>query len=191
MKPLIVKKPLILLDYDGTLAPLVLNPALAYPHPEVPRLLLALTSRYPLYIVTGRRVQDLEILLPVPSLKVVGVHGLEERTVGEELKSQKISERALVSLNLLRKNLPKVTGLRVEDKGMTIALHYRGVLDEADVEETLRAWILDIPEELEALWGKKVLEVRPIGFGKGKSVLQLAARHTECIYWYFIKQFIN
>ncbi len=52
------------------------------------------------------------------------------------------------------------------------------------VEETLRAWILDIPEGIEALWGKKVLELRPIGFGKGKSVLQLAARHPECIPLY-------
>lgn len=109
----------------------MLNPALAHPHPEVPKLLLTLASCYPLYIVTGRRVQDLEMLLPLPSLKVIGLHGLEERTVGEKLQSQQISNQALVSLNLLRQDLPKVIGLRVEDKGMTIALHYRGALDEA------------------------------------------------------------
>ncbi|MFN3368951.1 MAG: trehalose-phosphatase, partial [Thermus sp.] len=53
-----VENPLFLLDYDGTLAPIAPRPEEAFPHPEALEVLGALMARYPLYVVTGRRVAD-------------------------------------------------------------------------------------------------------------------------------------
>ena len=66
------ENPVFFLDYDGTLAPIAQRPEEAFPHPEAPRVLRALMERHPVYVVTGRRVRDLEPLLPLPGLPVVG-----------------------------------------------------------------------------------------------------------------------
>ena len=62
------ENPVFFLDYDGTLAPIAQRPEEAFPHPEAPRVLRALMERHPVYVVTGRRVRDLEPLLPLPGL---------------------------------------------------------------------------------------------------------------------------
>lgn len=170
-------RPLLLLDYDGTLAPIVPDPASAYPHPQVPELLRQLIDRgIPLYVVTGRRVEDLARLLPVPRLPVVGVHGLEEGEVGGPVRRH-LPQGAAEALEAVRCRLPPIPGLRVEDKGLSLALHYRGLPDEEAAERALTRWASHLPEGLEALAGKKVLEVRPRGAGKGEAVRALAGRH--------------
>ncbi|AEB11501.1 trehalose-phosphatase [Marinithermus hydrothermalis] len=168
--------PLFLIDYDGTLAPLVQDPARAYPHPQVPRLLAELSRRHPLYLVTGRRVADLEPLLPVPGLRVVGVHGMEEGILGEEARTLVFSG-VLERIERLRREVPRMEGVRLEDKGCAIALHYRGAPDEAAVVEALQRWVARLPEGLEPLWGKKVLEVRPAGYNKGQAVRRIVAMY--------------
>ncbi len=168
--------PLFLIDYDGTLAPLVQDPARAYPHPRVPRLLTELSRHYPLYLVTGRRVADLEPLLPVPGLRVVGVHGMEEGVLGEDARTLVFSG-VLERIEQLRREVPRLEGVRLEDKGCAIALHYRGVADETAVVKALQRWVEQLPEGLEPLWGKKVLEVRPAGYNKGQAVRRIVGMY--------------
>lgn len=69
------ENPVFFLDYDGTLAPIAPRPEEAFPHPEAPRVLEALRARFPVYVITGRRIRDLEALLPLPGLPVVGGTG--------------------------------------------------------------------------------------------------------------------
>ncbi|MFN3180304.1 MAG: trehalose-phosphatase [Thermus sp.] len=172
-----VQNPLFLLDYDGTLAPIAPRPEEAFPHPEALEVLGALMARYPLYVVTGRRVADLAGLLPLPGLRVVGGHGLEEGEVGGE-------SRPLfpVDLSPLRRALPSCPGVWLEDKGFALAFHYRGAEDEERARACLEGW-LGAHEELlqalglEALAGKKVLEIKPKGASKGQAVLSLLPRH--------------
>ena len=178
MQPPKVKDPLFILDYDGTLAPIAATPEAARPHPEAVPLLLALAHRHPVFLVTGRRLWDLEKLLPVRGLPAYGVHGMEHGVLFGRVESL-VPETALAWLEHVREGLPQLPGLRVEDKGTAIALHYRGAPDEAAVRAALKDWARSLPEGLEALWGKKVLEVRPRGFGKGRVARTIAARHPE------------
>ena len=176
--PPTVENPLLMLDYDGTLAEIVDDPTEAVPHKDVPDLLKRLGERYPVYIVTGRRVKDLSSLLDVPNLHVMGVHGMEEGPLGGDV-TPLVSDEALEALEEARRNLPDVAGVRVEDKGTAIALHYRSAQDEEEIEKRLRAWVEELPERLEPLWGKKLLEVRPKGYSKGKAIEHLIETHPD------------
>ena len=174
--PPVLNAPLFLLDYDGTLAEIVDDPEAAFPHLEVPELLEALNARYPVYLVSGRSVASLSRLLQVPGLEVVGVHGMEAGKLGEDAEPL-VDEGDLDALATVREQLPDISGLNVEDKGLAVALHYRKV--DAAGEDTLRAWAETMPDTLDRLWGKKVLELRPHGYSKGRTAARLAAEHPQ------------
>lgn len=175
--PPVVDRPLFFLDYDGTLAPIVDQPMEAYPHPDVPPLLDVVADRYPLWVITGRHLRDLAVLLRKP-LPAVGLHGTQQGVVGETTESL-MPAAAVTALDRLREALPDLDGLRVEDKPPSFAVHYRGVPDEAAAREHLQAWAADLPDELTAIWGKKVVELRPVGYDKGVAVTRLAEAHPE------------
>jgi trehalose 6-phosphate phosphatase len=178
--PPLVARPLLLLDYDGTLAAITDDPDRALPHPEVPGLLAALARRMPVRVITGRRVADLARLLPVPELTSVGVHGMEEGRLGGEVTSR-LDAASRMLMEEARAGLPAVAGVRVEDKGAAIALHYRGALDEDRVVRGLRAWAGRLGAGLEAVWGKKLVEVRPRGYDKGRAASELAVEHADAV----------
>ena len=171
-----VQKPLLMLDYDGTLAEVVDNPDEAHPHEEVPGLLTKLSAAHPVYIVTGRAADDLSNLLHVEGLRVIGVHGMEEGVLGGEV-TPAVSEEDLETLEEVRQNLPEIEGLKVEDKRSAIAFHYREV--SAEGREGLESWASKQPENLSRLWGKNVLELRPEGYSKGRAVERLVKEHPN------------
>lgn len=170
-------RPLLLLDYDGTLAPIVDDPAAAVPHPEVPGLLSRLAALHPVRVITGRGLEDLAPLLPVP-VEAVGLHGAQRGRLGDEPRLH-MPGAALAALRSLRTSVPALDGVRVEDKGPSFALHYRGAADPDAVVRALRDWLEDAPETLHPVWGKMVLELRPAGVDKGRVVRDLAARHAD------------
>ncbi len=179
MKPPKVARPVFLLDYDGTLAEIAPRPELARPHPEVPRLLVALARRHPVYLVTGRRVRDLEGLLGPLGIPVFGVHGAEEGVLGGGVQSR-LGEEERSRVRALFDRVPRIEGLWVEDKGAALALHYRGAPDEGAVERALSELSRDLPPGVVALWGKRVLELRPAAASKGAVALEVARRHPHC-----------
>ncbi|HSM37589.1 MAG TPA: trehalose-phosphatase [Longimicrobiales bacterium] len=170
-------RPLLLLDYDGTLAPIVDDPAAATPHPSVPDLLSDLASRHPLVVVTGRSLDDLARLLPA-EVDAVGLHGAQVGRLGGAIRLQ-MPASAREALRALRGSAPSIDGLRLEEKGPTFALHYRGATEPDAVEAALRAWVAEAPPTLEPVWGKMVLELRPAGVDKGRVARELAARHAD------------
>lgn len=175
--PPIVDNPLFFLDYDGTLAPLVEDPMEAFPHPDVDALLARLEVRHPVYIVTGRYLRDLTTFFDRP-LHAIGLHGMQQGRLGEPIEST-LPEEARAAIARMRAALPAIEGLRVEEKGPTFAVHYRNVRDEAEARAALQAWMDDVPDVLDPIWGKKVVEVRPRGIDKGVAVLRVAAEHPD------------
>lgn len=173
-------RPLLFLDYDGTLAPIVDDPAAAYPHPDVPDLLSRLDARHPVVVITGRHLGDFAALFgnAPPPLRAVGLHGMQESRLGEAPRHT-LSDEAAETLRTMRAQLPPIDGLRIEEKGPTFAVHYRAVADEADALQRLRAWAGTAPDALEPVWGKKVLELRPAGTSKGVAVRRIAAEHPD------------
>ncbi|MEP0547145.1 MAG: trehalose-phosphatase [Rhodothermales bacterium] len=173
-------RPLLFLDYDGTLAPIVDDPAAARPHPAIPALLARLHARYPVVVVTGRHLDDLTgFFAPAPSpIRAVGLHGTQEGRLGETPRHT-LSDEAAAALAALREKVPALDGLHVEDKGPAFAVHYRAVVDEAAALHRLRAWADGVPDALEPVWGKKVVELRPVGTSKGVAVRRIAAEHPD------------
>lgn len=167
--------PIFFLDYDGTLAPLTEHPMSAYPYPDVPALLARLDELHPLWIVTGRHLRDLVVLLGMP-LRAIGLHGVQEGRIGGAVTSQ-MPEEARIAVEALRITVPEIKGTWVEDKEHTFTVHYRGGDGEAATRAVLREWLSELPDSLHAIWGKEIVEPRPIGISKGVTVSRIAAGH--------------
>ncbi len=175
--PPVVDTPLFFLDYDGTLAPIVDDPEAAVPHPDVPALLRRLDATFPVWIVTGRDLRALSSFLDQP-LNAIGLHGAQEGTVGGEVR-QLMSDEAAEALHELRRSVPSVDGLDIEEKDQAFAVHYRAVEDEDDALDRLSAWLDAMPSMLDAIWGKKVVEVRPENLTKGTAVRRISDEHPD------------
>jgi trehalose 6-phosphate phosphatase len=153
----------LILDVDGTLAPIVARPELA----EVPRSTRAelsrLAGRYLLVAcVSGRSGVDAQRLVGVEGIRYVGNHGLELDPRAENLAGRIASFR-------------KSVGREVEDKGLTLSYHFREARNEPEARKELEAVAQRARGEgLVARWGRKVLEIRPkIDADKGTAVRAL------------------
>jgi trehalose 6-phosphate phosphatase len=175
--PPVVDAPLFFLDYDGTLAPIVDDPDEAVPHPDMPELLEVLDARHPLWVVTGRNLRSLEALLGMP-LKGIGLHGAQQGVIGEEIE-RLMSDDAARALETMRRSVPEMDGMSVEDKEDTFAVHYRQVASADEARAALERWAEQVPDGLEVIWGKKVVELRPAGLSKGTAVRRVASGHPD------------
>jgi trehalose 6-phosphate phosphatase len=158
----------VLLDVDGTLAPIVTRPELAAVPEETRAEVRRLTGRYALVgAVSGRSGADAAQLLGVEGVTYVGVHGLE---LAPEAERWRATLRPFAA-----ERWPWV-----EDKGLTVAFHWREAPDEAEAVRELQG-VAGRAESvgLEARWGRKVLEVRPpVAADKGTAVRALLAARS-------------
>lgn len=117
--------PLLAFDFDGTLAPIVAHPDAARIPTAVAIRLAALTTRLPVAVVTGRSVADVRRRLGFEPRYIVGNHGAEDEF---DLAGAVVRTKALDPLRgrlVARGNEVSAAGILVEDKGQSIALHYR------------------------------------------------------------------
>jgi trehalose 6-phosphate phosphatase len=157
----------IFLDVDGTLAPIVERPELAEVPEEARAELRRLRDRYSLVAcISGRTGADAWRLVGVDGIVYVGVHGLE---LAPDADAWRAPLRPFAALDWPW----------IEDKGLTVAFHWR----EAPDETAARAELEEIAEKaraagLEVRWGRKVLELRPpVDADKGMAVETLLAEH--------------
>jgi len=175
--PPVVDRPLFFLDYDGTLAPIVDDPDAAVPHPDVPDLLRELEARFPVWIVTGRDLRALSSFLDQPH-NAIGLHGAQQGTVGGDVE-RLMPDDAAQALQQLRESVPSMDGLAVEEKDQSFAVHYRDVEREEEAQQRLKSWLDTMPGMLDAIWGKKVVELRPEGLTKGTAVRRIVKDHPD------------
>jgi trehalose 6-phosphate phosphatase len=175
----------ILTDVDGTLAPIVERPEQAAVPPRASELLAALNERFGLVgCISGRRALEARRLVGVGEIAYAGNHGLELLLPGEEepqldpaLTGQERSAAEFVA-GLDAANLTSL-GLRLEDKGPIQTLHWRGAADERGAEARAHEIAAEAGRtKLEPRWGRKVLELRPIG-GGGKDAAVAALLATD------------
>jgi trehalose 6-phosphate phosphatase len=156
----------ILLDVDGTLAPIVAGPENALIPDETRAELARLTARYALVAcISGRPGAEVERMLGVPGVAIVGEHGLE------------LEPDAAAWAERIRR-FARGVDWPSEAKPLSASFHFR----RADDEAAARAYLTRVAEDAAAAglvprWGRMVLEVRPpVDAHKGTAVRTLVAR---------------
>jgi trehalose 6-phosphate phosphatase len=156
----------LVLDVDGTLAPIAPRPELAEIPDETRAELERLGDRYLLVAcVSGRAGEDARRLVGVDRIEIVGNHGLELDPRAHELAADIAAFRDAV-------------GISVEDKTLSLTYHYRRANDEDAARRELEQ-VADRAKAagLDARWGRKVLEIRPpVEADKGTAVRTLLER---------------
>jgi trehalose-phosphatase len=171
---------LLMTDYDGTLTPIVDDPADAILAEETREQLvrLARSPRGCVALISGRGIEDLRGHVAIPEVIYAGCHGLE--IAGPNLAFRHpdaLAQQAMlcaVGASLARR-APSVAGMRVEAKGLAVAVHYRHVAPDEirRVEIELARAIREQGSSLKIFHGSKVIEVLP----------QVAWTKGECARW--------
>jgi trehalose 6-phosphate phosphatase len=180
---------LVALDFDGTISPIVDDPAAAYAHPEAADALAALGGRVrALAVVTGRpaaQVRDLAGLdaladrLPPDALVVLGQYGNERWNSADR---RVVSPPPPAGLAGFRADLPALLARLgidpwLEEKGLAVALHTRRLADPEAAFAQLLTPVRALAERhgLVVEPGRAVVEVRAPGSDKGAAVRALVA----------------
>jgi trehalose 6-phosphate phosphatase len=168
----------LFLDFDGTLAPIVPDPANAQLSEVVREALQRVVDRESIVttIISGRAVEDLYVRIRVDNVIYSGNHGLEIfgrglRFVEPEADSRREHLRRLTEL--LAARLRHIPGVVVEDKGLTTSIHYRQAAegDVPAIEQAVRASVATAGSWFRLGTGREVFEIVPrTGWHKGAAV---------------------
>jgi trehalose 6-phosphate phosphatase len=168
----------VLLDIDGTILDLAPTPGAVIVPQSLRQTLTRLSGATAgaLALVSGRSLHDIDLLFAPLLLPAIGGHGAEIRLSPHDVTE---TEHAQVLDGDLRERLAELAigapGVLVEDKGYSLALHYRLAPEqEGRVKQAVAAIKADWPNEpIEVLPGKSVLEIKPAGFDKGAAIREL------------------
>lgn len=182
----------LILDFDGTLAPIVADPTQSTMPQSTRDLLVRLSgSLGRVAIVSGRPAFFLSQRVGVPGIQLVGLYGLESITSGSVVADERTLPymeglaRARDHLSEVVQNWP---GVYLEDKGRAVAVHWRRAEDpdaaEARLTEEVRRAAGGGPgPALGVEEGKMVIELRPpIDADKGTAVASLADGYDDVAY---------
>jgi trehalose-phosphatase len=174
----------LLLDVDGTLAPIAPTPEDAVvPTATLTSIGCLVSDGWKVVLASGRPVAEIRSMVPVAGVVAFGSHGLEGGFDGSDQGRIPVPEVILVKLDELESEAIGLAegfpGVRVERKPAGLAFHDRLLSDEH-----LQAWRQELTgwldgkqlEEFARLGGKRVLELRPQGCDKGRVVRVVVER---------------
>ena len=181
-----------ILDFDGTIAPIVSVPSQARAHPSMARVLKRIASRARLSIISGRSVgflaEQLAFLSEEDStgqVELYGQYGLIRADLnGRVLATANLDEGQLAMLGEVRGKWLEapIDGILFEDKGASLAFHYRNA---PEMREPLLDWIDGVlPNHgLSALAGKMVFEIAPESApSKRTAALDILEHGAPCVF---------
>lgn len=180
---------LLLTDYDGTLTPIVERPELAGLPENTRRLLqtLARQHRLTLGIISGRALADLKDKVGISGIIYAGNHGLEIEGPGVTFVNpvaEELRPRLRAMHYVLSRALGTIKGVLVENKGLSLSVHYR-LVEESRARE-VEGIVKQVVGGAEALGqakitsGKKVYELRPdVAWDKGKTIKLLMKKYGK------------
>jgi trehalose 6-phosphate phosphatase len=168
-------------DYDGVLAPIAARPELARIPAENRALLDRLAKHAGMHVavVSGRALADVRRQVNLESLLYAGNHGAEialDGTAEQHIPLERYRQALVDVYAQLSAWLKLFPGLRLEDKGFGIGLHYREVPAEQlpVLHDAFALWANGLPEELAVFPAKMMMEVRPkVEWNKGSAVLRI------------------
>lgn len=167
----------LLLDVDGTLIDIAPTPESVH----VPDVLCEALRRLEdksgggVALISGRPLKSLDELFAPLKLPAAGCHGAEIRPrVGAgsaEYDAPRLPDAARAAFADMA---GAIDGLRIEDKGFTLAFHYRSIIEREDeIIAAVKAHMKALPAGYELLHGKAIVEVKPEGFNKGTALREL------------------
>jgi trehalose 6-phosphate phosphatase len=167
-----------LLDIDGTLLDLAPTPREVWVPPGLAETLIGLLARSggALALVSGRSLNDIDLIFAPEQFPAVGGHGAEMRI---SVDSESVATHAPPMDKELKRRLAAIAklspGILLEDKGYSLALHYRlAPHAEKAIYEAVSLIRADLPNApIEVLPGKCVCEIKHSGFNKASGVLEL------------------
>lgn len=167
----------LMLDFDGTLTPIVKLPQHAILSSQTKQLLQNLSKKPGLYlaIISGRELAVLKDRVALPNIIYGGIHGFEGDIQGQEYLFPIPKEYTETLVNIhkkLQEIVPKFNGAIIQDKKTTLALHYR--LVEKPQIKPLKLLFDEILKDyknnklVSVIAGKKIWEIRPnVDWNKG------------------------
>jgi trehalose 6-phosphate phosphatase len=169
---------ILFLDFDGTLALIVAEPALAGLSPHMERVLRTLTGHpnVSVAVISGRDRADLQSRMPIPGLIYAGNHGLEINGHGflfVEPTAAQCTQAMKELAGEIARRVHDIEGALVEDKGLTLSVHYRLVREEKvdEVRRAVHAVLAASNHPFQLTTGDKVYEIRPrVYWDKGTAV---------------------
>ncbi len=171
------RRRLLLLDYDGTLAPFRVERDQAFPYTGVPELLgeICRNQLSRVVIISGRAVQDLVPLLHIDPLpEIWGSHGWEHLADGNYVIAS-LDEHTRQALSQAKEHIKSLKLTKYcEQKPVSLALHWRGL--SSDIADSIQAQVLNYWQDLEKSSNLKVhdfdggIEIRVNGKDKGTAV---------------------
>ena len=181
------KKRLFLLDYDGTLTPIVKDPSAAVPSQRLLEALQILSNddRNIMYIISGRDEAFLsKYFSQFPAMGLSAEHGSYFKEHGSQSSWQNLSAELDMSwkqdvLNVFRYFTDRTIGSNIEEKKSSIVWHYRnadpdfGSFQAKECQSLLDNILSQNDLQVEVVVGKKNVEVRPLAINKGEIVHRL------------------
>jgi trehalose 6-phosphate phosphatase len=150
-------RPLLVFDFDGTLAPIVARADDARVTAAVAERLCRLARIRPLGVVTGRAVDDVTRRLGFTPRFIVGNHGAEDADLAPAFD---VAPLALVRARVLANAEElRMASIVIEDKRYSLALHYRLATSAQQAVELIEAMLADLPSALRCYAGKCVVNV--------------------------------
>lgn len=188
---LLQQRALLAFDFDGTLAPIVAQPAQARLSQAVATRLAALAERLPVAVISGRALADLRARLGFAPTYLVGNHGAEDADAPDAAQAL---QAALDPLRLhLQAWQPRLAaaGVGIEDKGLSLALHHRLAPAEPAALAVIQAALAARPAGFEVFGGKRVVNVTPSGSPDKADALQALVARSGAEVAFFAGDDVN
>jgi trehalose 6-phosphate phosphatase len=163
---------LLAFDFDGTLAPIVRDPEAAAMRPRTAAMLAKVAKLYPCAVISGRSRADVMAKVDaIPLRAIFGNHGMEP---SPNLRTwRRLAARWHAQL---ASNLPPIAGVVIENKGVSLAVHYRKARARAAVRRLILIAAAALPGA-RIVEGKMVVNVLPAGApDKGTALTGLCKR---------------
>lgn len=163
-------------DLDGTLLHIAPTPAEVQLDDEVRALLSELSdfAGGAVALISGRSISDISALVGEPRLPIAGQHGVERRGADGSITVHDVDTSGLArAATVLRLEVETNPGLLLEQKGLSLALHYRAAPQlAAKVHALMRSLGAELGPDYMLQEGKLVVELKPAGRDKGAAVLE-------------------
>lgn len=180
------RMPILAFDFDGTLAPLGDDPTKVRTPAKIAKLMRELDRHYRIAVISGRSARDLKRRLGFKPEFIVGNHGLEglAEFVPRAYRAHGVCERWAPALERRLEDLiSREPGVFIENKGLTLSVHYRMAKHKRSAAQEIRRAIDKLRPEPRVVTGQDLFNLVPKGSPhKGLALMQITGGVYPAIF---------